>query len=94
MTRISTVRKSTAALAHELNQPLTAILSNSQAMQRLVARESPDMAEIPKILSDIIKEYRRASGIIHKIRAFLKQSEFNLWQGATIPLQQPFEYYK
>ncbi|MGA1864243.1 MAG: PAS domain-containing protein [bacterium] len=76
-TRISTVGELTTTIAHELYQPLTAILSNAQAAQRIMARQNPEMSEIIEILSDIIHEDRRARDIIHKCRELLKQSEFN-----------------
>jgi PAS domain S-box-containing protein len=77
MTRISTVGELTTTLAHELNQPLTAILSNAQAAQRMLAHRNPEMSEILEILSDIVHEDRRANDIIHKCRGLLKRSEFN-----------------
>ena len=76
-TRISTVGELTTTIAHELYQPLTAILSNAQAAQRIMAHQNPDIAEIIEILSDIIHEDRRAKDIIHKCRGLLKRSEFN-----------------
>ncbi|MGA1842546.1 MAG: MEDS domain-containing protein [bacterium] len=76
-TRISTVGELTATLAHELNQPLTAILSNAQAAQRMIAHRNPEMSEILEILSDIVHEDRRANDIIHKCRELLRRSEFN-----------------
>ncbi len=76
VSRVATMGEFTAALAHELNQPLMAIMSNAQAAQRFLAKKKPDLNEIGEILSDIIKDDKRASGVITKLRALLKKSEF------------------
>lgn len=75
MSRVTTMGELTAALAHELNQPLMAIISNAQAAQRFMAKGNPDLNEIKDILSDIIKDDKRASDVINKLRALLKKSE-------------------
>ncbi|UCC95621.1 MAG: PAS domain S-box protein [Candidatus Omnitrophota bacterium] len=75
VTRVSTMGELTAALAHELNQPLAAILSNAQAAQRFLARQKPDLNEVREILSDIIKDDKRAGEVITKLRSLLKKSE-------------------
>ena len=59
-TRVSTIGELTASLAHELNQPLTAILANAQAALRLLRGTQPDLTEIQSILSDIINDDSRA----------------------------------
>ncbi|MCM8797056.1 MAG: ATP-binding protein [Candidatus Omnitrophica bacterium] len=76
VSRVTTMGELTAALAHELNQPLMAILSNAQAAQRFLAEKKPDLGGIREILSDIIKDDRRASDVINKIRSLLKRSDF------------------
>jgi two-component system sensor kinase FixL len=75
VTRISTMGELAASLAHELNQPLTAILSNAQAAQRFLAAETPDMEELREILKDIIQDDCRASEIIRRMRALVKKGE-------------------
>ncbi|MBS0416242.1 MAG: hypothetical protein JSR66_00905 [Proteobacteria bacterium] len=62
-----------AALVHELNQPLTAILSNAQAAQRFLAADPVDLQELREILSDIITDDKRAAGIVRSIGAMLLQ---------------------
>ena len=62
-----------AALVHELNQPLTAILSNAQAAQRFLASDPADLQELREILSDIITDDKRAAGIVRSIGAMLLQ---------------------
>ncbi len=61
----------TATLAHELNQPLTAIQSNAQAAQRFLAGEPPRLHELPAILVDIIADNQRAAEIIRRLRAMM-----------------------
>jgi two-component system, LuxR family, sensor kinase FixL len=75
VTRISTMGELAASLAHELNQPLTAILSNAQAAQRFLAAEPPDMEELREILKDIIQDDSRASEVIRRMRALVKKGE-------------------
>ena len=62
-------------LAHELNQPLTAILSNAQAAQRYIDSDHLDVEEVRAILRDIVDDDRRASEIIKRIRMLLKNEE-------------------
>jgi two-component system sensor kinase FixL len=64
----------TASLAHEINQPLSAIMSNAQAVRRYLNAPAPDMAEIREILDDIVKENARAGAVIHRLRMLLKKS--------------------
>ncbi len=70
-TRAAMLGELTAALAHELNQPLTAILSNAQAARRFIATGMIDAAELRAILDDIIRDDKRAGGVIHNLRAML-----------------------
>jgi signal transduction histidine kinase len=71
--RISTLGELTASLAHELNQPLTAILSNTEAAQRILESDPTRLGEVREILQDIIDADRRASEVIHRIRGLLKR---------------------
>ncbi len=63
------------ALAHELSQPLTSILTNAQAALRFLAREPTDLAEVREILNDIVDADRRAGEFIHRLRALLRREE-------------------
>lgn len=78
LSRVATVGELSGALAHELNQPLTAILSNAQAAQRRLAHEPIDLTEIRDILTDIVNEDKRAGEIIRRLRALLKKGEMQL----------------
>ena len=61
LTRVGLLGQLGGALAHELKQPLTAILSNAQALQRLVEHKEMDMTEIRAVISDIIQDDTRAA---------------------------------
>ena len=61
-----------AALVHELNQPLTAILSNAQAAQRFLASDPVDLEELREILSDIVNDDKRAALLVRSIGAMLQ----------------------
>ncbi|MCK9554380.1 PAS domain-containing protein [bacterium] len=75
ISRVTTMGELTAALAHELNQPLMAIMSNAQAARRFLLRENPDLDEFREILSDIIEDDKRASEVINRLRALLRKSD-------------------
>jgi PAS domain S-box-containing protein len=75
VTRISTMGELAASLAHELNQPLTAILSNAQAAQRFMAANPPDLEEVREILKDIVQDDSRASDVIQRMRALVKKED-------------------
>ena len=66
-----------ATLAHELNQPLTAILSNAQAGRRFLNAKPPNPDELPEILDDIVRDDKRAGEIIHRMRAMLESGEIH-----------------
>jgi C4-dicarboxylate-specific signal transduction histidine kinase len=73
--RTSVLGELSGAIAHEVNQPLTAILSNAQAALQLIAQEKPDLAEIRDALADIVKEDNRAGEVIHRLRNLLRKGE-------------------
>ncbi|MBM2805649.1 MAG: hypothetical protein HW419_3542 [Deltaproteobacteria bacterium] len=75
VTRISTMGELAASLAHELNQPLTAILSNAQAAQRFLAVKPADLEEIKDILRDIVEDNNRAGEVIRRMRALVKKDD-------------------
>jgi PAS domain S-box-containing protein len=75
VTRVSTLGELSASLAHELNQPLTAILSNAQAAQRFLAAGPADVEELDEILKDIVQDDSRASEVIQRMRALVKKEE-------------------
>jgi two-component system sensor kinase FixL len=70
----------TASIAHELSQPLTAILSNVQAAQHLLENPDLDLKEIREILDDILSDDQRAGNIIRGLRNLLKKREMKFGQ--------------
>jgi PAS domain S-box-containing protein len=73
--RVSVLGELSGAIAHEINQPLTAILSNAQAALHLLARDSPDLAEVRDALQDIVQEDNRAGAVIQRLRALLRKGD-------------------
>lgn len=73
--RSSQLGQLSGAIAHELNQPLAAILANAEAGVRLLDAEPPDLTEISDILTDIAEDDRRAAGIIVQLRRLMKEGE-------------------
>jgi len=73
--RVSALGELSGAIAHEVNQPLTAILSNAQAALYLLAQDSPDLAEVRDALQDIVQEDNRAGEVVHRLRRLLKKGE-------------------
>jgi len=65
----------TASLAHELNQPLAAILSNAQAALHFLESNKPDLNEFREILRDIIQDDKRAGNVIRSLRSMMKREE-------------------
>ena len=64
-----------AALVHELNQPLAAIMSNAEAAELFLKMDPPPLAEVAEILGDIRRDDLRASELIQRMRELLKKSE-------------------
>jgi signal transduction histidine kinase len=64
----------TASIAHEVNQPITAAVTNAQAALRWMSAEPPDFGEVSEALAGIIKEGNRASEVIGRIRALIKKA--------------------
>ena len=73
VTRVTLMGELTASFAHELSQPLTAILNNAQVAQRWIADEPRNPDRIQEILSDIVTDNLRAARIIHQLRNMLKK---------------------
>ncbi len=71
VSRLATLGEFAASIAHEVNQPLAAILNNAQAAQRLLSLDTPAIDEVRNALQDIIDDDRRASEVIRHLRSFL-----------------------
>jgi PAS domain S-box-containing protein len=75
LSRVTLLGELSGSLAHELNQPLTAILSNAQAAEFYLAAEVPDLALVKEILADIVTEDERAGDVIRRLRLLLRKGE-------------------
>jgi signal transduction histidine kinase len=75
ITRVATVGGLSGALAHEMRQPLMAILANAQTGVRLLSNRSVDLPQMREILEDIVQQDNHAAAIIRRLRTFLKESE-------------------
>lgn len=74
MSRVSSMGELTASLAHELNQPLTAIASNAAAGKRFLDQGPPDLEMFKELLADVSADARRAGDIIHGIHHFVRKN--------------------
>ena len=75
LSRVAMLGELSGSLAHELNQPLAAILSNAQAAQRLLARDPPPLDMVGVILGDIVTSDRRAGAVIQRLRSLLRKED-------------------
>jgi signal transduction histidine kinase len=82
--RFSTAGELTASIAHEINQPLGAILTNAETADAILKSQTPeiaalpDIAELKDIVTDILRDDRRASEVIRRMRSLLKKAPFEL----------------
>ncbi|MCC4595489.1 ATP-binding protein [Xanthomonas campestris pv. phormiicola] len=72
--RVATLGELTASLAHEVNQPLMAVVTNGEAAMRWLHRDVPDLHEVDAAIARIISEGRRASEIVRSVRDFLSKA--------------------
>ena len=78
LSRVAMLGELSGSLAHELNQPLTAILSNAQAAQRFLAQSPPRIDRLAEILADIVKCDHRAGAVIQRVRSLLRKENSQL----------------
>ena len=78
LARVTTLGEISGSLAHELSQPLGAILTNAEAAELHLQRQPPNLDEVRAILAEIRKDDLRAGEIIHGIRAFLRRRELEM----------------
>jgi PAS domain S-box-containing protein len=74
VTRVMTLGELTASIAHEVNQPLTAIVTNGNACLRWLGRDVPDLEEAQAAVARMIRDGHRASDVIQRIRALAKHT--------------------
>jgi PAS domain S-box-containing protein len=72
--RVSMMGELAASVAHEVNQPLTGIVSNGSACLRFLANDAPDLEEVREAVHDIVRDGKRAGEVIARIRALTKRT--------------------
>jgi PAS domain S-box-containing protein len=80
VTRVTTLGEMSASIAHEVNQPLAAIITNAQATLRLLSRDVPDIQDARAGIADVIKDAHRANEVIRRIRDFSKKAHPQMMQ--------------
>jgi C4-dicarboxylate-specific signal transduction histidine kinase len=74
MNRLATAGEMSATIAHELSQPLAAILINAETAEQVLQTPAPDLGVIREILGDIRRDDKRANEIVVQVRSFLKRA--------------------
>jgi PAS domain S-box-containing protein len=82
VTRVTMLGELTASIAHEVNQPLAAVVANAEASLRWLNREEPDLAAARRSVEWVIDDGCRASDVIRRVRALAKKSDME-----TVPLE-------
>jgi len=73
--RLATMAELSASIAHEVTQPLAAIVTNGDACLRLLASDRPNVSETRNAVASIIRDARRAADVVARVRALLKKSD-------------------
>lgn len=73
--RVATLGEISASIAHEVNQPLAAIVANGQACLRFLGRETPDLGDVRGAVEWIVKDGNRAGEVIRRVRSLLKKAD-------------------
>jgi signal transduction histidine kinase len=73
--RLNALGELSAGLAHELNQPLTAVLANAQAARRLLDDDPPDLATAREAMGQAVEQARRAAGVVGRLRRVIERPE-------------------
>ena len=75
--RFSTAGELTATIAHEINQPLSSVLTNAETAKLILKSSPPDVEELNSIVDDILRDNQRASDVIRKIRGVMRKAPFD-----------------
>ena len=75
ITRSTTMHEVTASIAHEVSQPLAAIVANGNAALRWLQRTPPEVAEVAENVNQIINNAHRASQVVASVRGMFKEEE-------------------
>ncbi len=78
VTRVTTLGELTASIAHEVNQPLAAVVANAQACLRWLDRGTPDLDAVRRSVEWVIDDGNRASEVIRRVRALAKKSDIEM----------------
>ncbi|WP_332775572.1 sensor histidine kinase [Polaromonas sp.] len=73
--RLNTLGELAAGMAHELNQPLTAVLANTQAANRLLAEEPPELATARNAMTQAVEQARRACDVVGRLRRAVERPD-------------------
>jgi PAS domain S-box-containing protein len=76
LSRVATIGEMATMLTHELNQPIGAIHTNTEAAKILLQKDSPELDEVRDIISDIRRDVWRAGEFIRRMRSLLRKHEF------------------
>ena len=83
LNRVAEATALSASIAHELNQPLAAILSNAEAAELCLERDPPNLDLVKEILADIRRDDQRAANVISHMRGLLRKNEVK-WQKTDV----------
>lgn len=86
--RLNALGELSAGLAHELNQPLTAVLANTQAARRLLDDEPPDLATVRDAMGQAVEQARRAAGVVGRLRRVIERPEAGGGDAKPLVLQE------
>jgi PAS domain S-box-containing protein len=75
ITRVTTLGEMSASIAHEVNQPLAAIVTNAQSSLRWLSRQPPEIEEVLAAIAQIVKDAHRANEVIRRIRKFSRKAD-------------------
>ena len=75
LARVATLGELSGAIAHEVNQPLTAILGNAEAARLILAQPDADMTEVHEILEDIVADGKRAGEVVQRLRTMFRKAD-------------------
>jgi PAS domain S-box-containing protein len=75
VTRVTTLGELTATIAHEVNQPLAAVIANAEACLRWLDRETPDLAAARRSVEWVISDGNRASEVVRRVRALANKTD-------------------
>ena len=74
VSRVTALGELTASIAHEVSQPIAAVVSNAEAASRWLKAEPPNLDKVREVLGQIVKDGMRAGDVIHRIRALIKKA--------------------